>query len=125
VSTAKLLYQNESNRAQEFLLDSDHAITIGRHPDNHLVLTGNGISGYHIQIRRNGDRYFLADLESTHGTYLNGSRLSPKEPHPLKDRDIIIIGDQTLRFCAQSDSQQTQYVSGIPQERSVMKQLRA
>jgi pSer/pThr/pTyr-binding forkhead associated (FHA) protein len=61
--------------------------TIGRSPGNDIVLRDGYISGEHAQIRQGDENYFLEDLGSTNGTFINGVRI--KEPVILKNGDRI------------------------------------
>ncbi len=79
---------------RRFLLERDIA-TIGRALDNDLVLEGPLVSRHHAEIRQQYGRYYLADLQSTNGTYLNGKRVVGSF---LADGDRIRIGDVELRF---------------------------
>jgi pSer/pThr/pTyr-binding forkhead associated (FHA) protein len=69
--------------------------TIGRKPDNHIVINDQHVSRYHAQIRKVNDSYVLIDLESTVGTSINGSKVSQAF---LKDGDVISIGGIPLLF---------------------------
>lgn len=80
---------------QEHLL-SGEVITIGRAIESDIVITSKRVSREHAQVRREGWRAVLEDLDSTNGTYLNGERLvSPTE---LRDRDRVAIGDVVLVY---------------------------
>jgi ABC-type multidrug transport system ATPase subunit len=50
-------------------------IAIGRHPSNLVVLNHPSVSRYHAVIERFGQRFRLRDLQSTHGTFVNGRRV--------------------------------------------------
>jgi hypothetical protein len=50
----------------------------------------------HARIVRSGDRYYIEDLDSPEGTYVNGSRIARKTP--LAAGDLIEIGKSALRF---------------------------
>jgi pSer/pThr/pTyr-binding forkhead associated (FHA) protein len=50
------------------------------------------VSGLHFEIQRVRDKYFVKDLESANGTYLNGSRLEPFKPFALKPGYRIDLG---------------------------------
>jgi hypothetical protein len=57
------------------------------------------ISRRHARITLKNGQYFLDDLGSTNGTFVNrGKRLKPGEPQPLAEGDEIIIGKTFLRF---------------------------
>lgn len=70
-------------------------LTIGRRPDNHIVLPDTFASGRHAMIGYLDGRYFIEDLKSSNGTVLNGQRVGRS---PLKDGDVIFIGQQRLEF---------------------------
>lgn len=71
-------------------------ITIGRDEENHIVLNHNSISRQHALITKRNDSYYLEDLKSTNGTFLNGNRVTSKVP--LKDNDVIFIGNTKMVF---------------------------
>jgi serine/threonine-protein kinase len=57
------------------------------------------VSRRHARIIFRDGKYFIEDLGSTNGTYVNrGRRLIPGTPHPLNDGDEIIVGKTFLRF---------------------------
>ena len=51
---------------------TDEVITIGRAPDNMIVIDDPSVSGRHAQLQLAGEVYRLKDLESTNGTRVNG-----------------------------------------------------
>jgi hypothetical protein len=57
------------------------------------------VSRRHARIIARDGKYYLEDLGSTNGTYINrGRRLIPGTPQPLADGDEIIVGKTFLRF---------------------------
>lgn len=57
------------------------------------------VSRRHARIMRRGGQYFIEDLGSTNGTFINrGRRLLPGDRQPLRDGDEIIVGKTFLRF---------------------------
>ena len=71
-------------------------ISVGKMPDNDLVLDRSNISRRHCQIFREGGRFFLRDLASRNGTFLDGKRVATDVP--LADGATIQLGDFTLRY---------------------------
>ena len=51
-----------------------------------------GVSREHAEIIFDAGRYYLADLNSTNGTFLNSTRLRPMERYPLESADQIRMG---------------------------------
>lgn len=72
---------------------------VGRLPDNDLVLRDDSVSSYHAEIREAGDVYFLSDLGSTNGTFINRNRVSLSE---LKAGDMVHFGLVRKYFDGQS-----------------------
>jgi hypothetical protein len=70
---------------------------LGSAPDADILLRDAAISGKHASLRYKDQKFFLTDLDSTNGTYLNGgSEAIAREE--LKDNDVIRVGDVSLKF---------------------------
>ncbi len=70
-------------------------LTIGRAPDNLLVLNDSQISGHHAEICSAGQGYSIIDLGSTNGTFVNDYRLIPHVPRSLASGDKLRFGPYT------------------------------
>jgi pSer/pThr/pTyr-binding forkhead associated (FHA) protein len=70
-------------------------LTIGRKPDNTIVIEDSAISGHHARIVKVQAVFFLEDLKSTNGITINGK---PITRHQLRDADVITIGQHRLVF---------------------------
>ncbi len=71
-------------------------LVIGRMEDNDIAINDTRVSRRHAHIRRDDFRYYVEDLGSTNGTWLNGARLAA--PTQLRDGDQIQIADVILVF---------------------------
>ncbi len=80
---------------QQFRLSQAEAI-IGRLPECDVVLPSRAVSRRHARIFFNQGNFYLEDLQSRNGTFLNGKRV--EQAHLLKDRDVIDICDISLSF---------------------------
>lgn len=49
--------------------------TIGRTPENDVVIDDRFVSTHHVELRRHGDRWEIRDLETTNGTFIDGERI--------------------------------------------------
>jgi len=70
--------------------------TIGRSLENHLQLADLSVSRKHAKITSNGNRYYLEDLGSQNGTWVNGHPISPGFQIEIKEGDIITLGHVLL-----------------------------
>lgn len=72
-------------------------ISIGRAEDNDVVLEGDEFaSSHHARIESNREGVWVLDLNSTNGTFVNGSRLDGRRR--LREGDVVQIGETELKF---------------------------
>lgn len=64
--------------------------SIGRSPDNNVVLLHSSLSRYHAELEITGNKTILTDLNSLNGTCVNGSRIHQIELH---DGDKVTCGN--------------------------------
>jgi HD-GYP domain-containing protein (c-di-GMP phosphodiesterase class II) len=78
-------------------------ITIGRDPANALVIDDDGVSRFHLRIKKRGKIFVCEDLDSRNGTFLNGDRILNSI---VKNGDKILVGMTELQFLtSESDIQ--------------------
>ena len=70
---------------------------IGSASDADIVLRDTAISSKHASLRYKDQKFFITDLDSTNGTFVNDGN-DPVTREELKDNDIVRIGDVTLKF---------------------------
>ncbi|MBI3969023.1 MAG: ATP-binding cassette domain-containing protein [Chloroflexi bacterium] len=76
ITPVATLAAGETEAPTGFQLAGLPAVTVGRDPSNNLVLANPQISRQHAQIRPEGNRIRVTDLNSTHGTFVNGERIT-------------------------------------------------
>jgi phosphoserine phosphatase RsbU/P len=81
--------------ATRYAIERDRAI-IGRNSDCDVPLDVAAVSRRHAAIVRERDSFFVEDLESRNGTFLNDERVMNRAP--LRDGDQLLICGQTFRF---------------------------
>jgi len=80
---------------EEFPLNSA-PLTMGRGGQNDLVLNGDDFaSARHARIEVRGDGVWVQDLDSTNGTFVNGSRVAGAQR--LDHGDVLRVGETDLR----------------------------
>ena len=72
-------------------------LTVGRTPDNAIVLDHPAVSGHHASVTVEGDDVVLEDLNSTNGTFVNDQ---PIVRHVLRHGDVVLVGKHHLLFDA-------------------------
>ena len=72
------------------------AISIGRTPDNKIVVTHPQVSAKHAQIINQGGQLFLEDLGSGNGTFVRGQRLAKGQRVPVQNGEKVYIGPMPL-----------------------------
>ena len=70
-------------------------MTIGRKTDNDIHIDNLSVSKQHARIIRDKGAYFVEDLKSTNGTYLNEKIVSKSE---IKHNDTVTIGKHTIEI---------------------------
>lgn len=72
---------------------------IGYGPDADVQIQADTISQLHARIDRDGEIYYIEDLNSTNGTFVNDEPLAYKERRKLNSNDMIRFADVRYRFC--------------------------
>lgn len=72
------------------------AFTIGSEQGNDVIIDDEKVSYYHIQFERQGNAYYVRDLQSQTGTFVNGSKISGRTI--IRNKDQIKIGGHKIIF---------------------------
>src|SRR5713101_333366 len=92
----KLILTTEAQGKVAYEFTED-LITVGRAPDNMIVVDDPSVSSRHAQLELSGEVYRIKDLESTNGTRVNGI---PITETTLRFEDRIRFGAIEARFGA-------------------------
>jgi len=80
---------------QEYLLaDADRYI--GRDPGNDIIVADDEVSAQHARISFREQGFWVEDLQSTNGTFVNGLRI--EGPIRLREEDLVKMGHTLLKF---------------------------
>jgi len=75
---------------------TDRALTIGRSPDNVIVLTDPKVSRVHCTVTPQGNHVTVSDAGGAGGTWVNGERLT--DTRELQPGDVLAVGETQLDF---------------------------
>jgi pSer/pThr/pTyr-binding forkhead associated (FHA) protein len=123
---AKIILTIKDRTLREIVLHKDGVTTIGRDPSSDIHLENPAVSRSHAKIYKEGWIYYIEDLGSSNGTFLNAERLSWKASRtskvswkaPLTNNDKIIISKYTLIF--QEDRSDYEEVKTDKQDKTVI-----
>jgi pSer/pThr/pTyr-binding forkhead associated (FHA) protein len=91
---ALLVVKRGPNAGSQFLIEKD-VTTAGRHPESDIFLDDITVSRRHAEIRRKDSNFFVHDMGSLNGTYVNRERV---ENTQLAAGDELQIGKFKLAF---------------------------
>jgi pSer/pThr/pTyr-binding forkhead associated (FHA) protein len=101
VATARLVaIAKDGSEGSKFGLSGDQ-VDLGREEGTIILPEDPYISPRHLRFTRKDGRWHVRDLGS-----LNGAYLRIREPRPLVDSDLLLVGLQVLRFEAVNDAEQ-------------------
>jgi pSer/pThr/pTyr-binding forkhead associated (FHA) protein len=90
----RLIVLSDSGNREYLIADSTRSI--GRDGANDLVIEDDEMSGAHAAITYNQESFWVEDLQSTNGTFLNGERIG--EISRLQDEDLLKMGRTLMKF---------------------------
>jgi pSer/pThr/pTyr-binding forkhead associated (FHA) protein len=97
--TVLLIRSGGGREGETIPLDLD-VLTIGRSPHSDLFLDDVTVSRHHARVLRDEGGFWVEDLNSLNGTYVNRKRI---EQQRLFDGDELQIGKFKLAFLEQAD----------------------
>lgn len=97
---AVLTVINDRGYTEQFQLRGRECV-LGRQADTDLRLDARDVSRRHARILTEGEVFFVEDLGSSNGTFLNNTRVSGRQP--LQEQDKIQIGPFTICFQQQDE----------------------
>ena len=83
---------------KRFALNSK-TMVIGRGSECQIPMLDSSLSRAHAQVlKKDNGRFYLNDLHSTNGTYLNDQKLTPGKAVEVKDGDFLKTGNVIFKF---------------------------
>ena len=87
-----LIYDGKGEEQNHYINGSSFRIG-SQENDNEAVLHSKVVSRHHAMITKSGSSFFIEDLNSTNGTYVNGTLLPYHDKVKLKKMDQIVFAD--------------------------------
>jgi hypothetical protein len=87
----RIYIMNGPDKGRSFEM-KEEAISIGRAPDNAIHVQDKSASRKHLKIVRRGKKYYVTDLSSKNGTYIEGMRITSGKEYEVKEGVPIAIG---------------------------------
>lgn len=94
---AKLYITLPDGTKQEAVLPG-YPVIIGKAPGSDILINDSGISRQHANIRLQNGQYFISDLGSLNGVYVNSRKVPGEEACPLNHGDKIQLGRVKINF---------------------------
>jgi hypothetical protein len=96
ITMAKIVLSMNNAVLREVMLAKER-VTIGRRPQNDIVIDSAAVSAEHAVIVTHNNDSFLEDLNSINGTQINGQ---PVKKHFLQNGDVIELAQYKMRYVA-------------------------
>ena len=90
----KLIMKVDDRVVKEYVIGT--SATIGRLPDNTVMIDNPAISGHHARISHDGDRFIVEDLKSKNGTFVNDKLVLTRRT--LQTGDVVLVGKHQIVF---------------------------
>ena len=101
----KLVIKKDQVIVKKFTVPADMvAFTIGCERGNDIIIKDDTISYFHLQIEKQYDRYYVRDLQSQWGTYVNGEKISTRTA--IEDQDEIRLGGHKIILLIPENTEQ-------------------
>lgn len=95
---AFLVQDRGPSPGKKYELTNRSSVVVGRNPDCGIWIEEHAVSRQHAEIIRSNGSYYIKDMQSRNGTFVNDRQLSPDEKQPLRPADRIRVCDVEFSF---------------------------
>jgi pSer/pThr/pTyr-binding forkhead associated (FHA) protein len=87
----QIFVMNGPDKGRSFEFEGD-VILVGRGPENHIQMKDTSVSRKHVKIEKKGRKYFVTDLGSKNGTFIDGMRVEPQKEYEVSEGIPVAVG---------------------------------
>jgi two-component system, NtrC family, sensor kinase len=91
----KIYVMNGPDKGRSFEVDEE-AIFVGRAPDNEIHIKDKSVSRKHLKIVKREEKYYVTDLGSKNGTFIDGMRVTGGKEYEIREGMPIAVGKTFL-----------------------------
>ncbi len=92
-------------------------LTIGRVPENDVMIDNLAVSRHHAVIAEEGGGFYIEDLQSVNGTFVNGEKVTKQE---ISNNDEILIGKHILIFKEPSKTETQEVAPQLADSKTIL-----
>ena len=93
----KYIEWQENGILKKYIIEEESVIGSSKEMAD-IIISETGISRTHAKLIKEDDKYFIKDLNSTNGTYVNDTPLVSYQIMQLNPGDIIRLGNTAMQF---------------------------
>lgn len=109
---ARLYITTGPDKGQSFELKGN-ITSIGRSPDNDIRIEDKSVSRKHAKITRRSDSYFIKDLNSKNGTFIDGQRMRVGDECELREGCGVSLGNVGVYFSTTTSEEESAVTESI------------
>ena len=91
----KIYIMNGPDKGRSFEVDEE-VVFVGRAPDNEIPVKDKSVSRKHLKIVKRDERYYVTDLGSKNGTFVDGKRVTSGKEYQVREGMPIAAGKTFL-----------------------------
>ena len=91
----KIYIMNGPDKGRSFEVDEE-TVFVGRAPDNEIPVKDKSVSRKHLKIVKRDERYYVTDLGSKNGTFVDGKRVTSGKEYQVREGMPIAAGKTFL-----------------------------
>lgn len=110
--------RNEVISTESKIVKNSNVLLIGKHPENDIIVSHPSVSRTHAMVIADCNKgLVLLDMESTHGTRIDGTAVKPYYPTIVLKSNEIQFGESTNKFQIDIDNKKIEHIQRQQKEK--------